>query len=140
MRGELKPLIVPIPAAAAWEDWWFAWALTQVAPVDYLDAPVYRYRRHGRNFMLGVTEPEIVLDRVAEEIRFRRYMLGTVRPGTASPAELGPVAERVAGEDAPDMLALPASPVAWLSGLTQAECVLGLREHVERRRRFPLRA
>jgi glycosyltransferase involved in cell wall biosynthesis len=297
IRGELKPLIVPIPAAAAWEDWWIAWALTQVTPVGYLDEPVYRYRRHGSNFMLGAQEHETVLDRVTEEIRFRRYMLGSVRPGTASPAELmeavehlrvflgtllasgrdlaaalgltetqrsaaerlaadaaavastslqlasftaaravaadptngaahrvlqaaagpaepaprpfgdagsvivfaaaedlvahpellghyvaafsagddvtlvavargwdaerlgaelGPVAERLAGEDAPDILALPASRVAWLSGLSQAACVLGLadlplpgldrfddpgalRAHVERRWRFPLR-
>jgi hypothetical protein len=246
IRGELKPLIVPIPAAAAWEDWWIAWALTQVTPVGYVDEPVYRYRRHGGNFMLGTDDDETVLDRLTEEIRFRRYMLGTVRPGTASPAdllagveqlrifletpagrgraleptleltdaqrsaarrlaadaaavastslrlasftaaragaadptngaayrvlqavarswdaerlgaELGPVAERLAGEDAPDILALPADRAAWLSGLTQADCVLGLaelalpgldrfddpgalREHVEQRWRYPLR-
>jgi glycosyltransferase involved in cell wall biosynthesis len=297
VRGELLGAILPIPAFAAWEDWWFAWAITNLAAVDYMDQPIYRYRRHGSNFVLGVSDPETLLDRISEEIRFRRYMLGTVRPGTASPAELlagveplrallgtllahgrplepileltdahraaarrlaadaaevartsfqlasftaaraaatdptneaayrvlqavagpaepapqpfadagsvlvfaaaeelvahpellghyvsaftagddvtlvavaqawdaerlaaelGPVAERVAGEDAPDMLALPASPAAWLSGLTRADCVLGLHElpvpglvrvedagalraHVEQRWRFPLR-
>ena len=30
--------MLPIPDAAAWEDWWFAWAITNVAPVEFLDA------------------------------------------------------------------------------------------------------
>ena len=71
-------------------------------------------------------------------------------------AELGPLAERIAGQDAPDILALPANRGAWLTGLTQADCALGLsdlpipgvsrfadasalREYVERRWQFPLR-
>jgi glycosyltransferase involved in cell wall biosynthesis len=268
VRGELKSVILPIPAEAAWEDWWFAWALTNVAPAGYVDAPVYRYRMHGANFVFGLTDAETYLDRISEEVRFRRYMLGAVRPGTSSLAdllegvdslrrvllqltgggraidtllaltdaqrsaserlaadaaaiaerspllaaftaaravatdptsasaygalhavagrpaapasrpfddvravivfadaeelvadpsllaayvsafepaddvtlvavartwnaarlgsELAPIAERVAGQDPPDILALPASPAAWLSGLTHADCVLGL--------------
>jgi glycosyltransferase involved in cell wall biosynthesis len=95
MRGELKPVILPIPPDAAWEDWWFAWAITNVAAVDYVDAPMYRYRMHGANFAFGVSDPETLLDRVTEEVRFQRYMLGAVRPGTATGAELLAGSERL---------------------------------------------
>jgi glycosyltransferase involved in cell wall biosynthesis len=89
VRGALKRVMLPIPAATAWEDWWFAWAATNVAPVDYLDAIVYRYRRHRGNFMFGATRDlEVGLDRHAAEIPFRRYLLGNVRPGTCTPRHL----------------------------------------------------
>jgi hypothetical protein len=90
VRGELKRVLLPMPDAAAWEDWWWAWAATNVAPIDYLDAVVYRYRKHDNNFMLGVVarNVEFALDRLVDEIPFRRYMLGAVRPGTCTPHQL----------------------------------------------------
>jgi len=298
LRGVLKQVILPMPAEVAWEDWWFAWALTNVAPVGFIDAVVYRYRQHSSNFMLGIgtRSPDLSVKRMAAEIPFRRFLLGNARPGTcnalqlfeatealramargltekgveletllpmtdgqkavadrlaadavalsarspvlaafaaaraiaANPmhngafrtlhglagtpsthapaffddvrsvtvfaeaeelvsdpallrayaeafgpdddvtliaiarewdgnrlgAELGPVFDRVMGEAAPDVLALPADTAAWQAGLTQADCVLGgsevpgverftepgpLREYVELRRRLPRR-
>jgi hypothetical protein len=88
VRGELLGAILPIPPFAAWEDWWFAWALTNLAAVDYIDQPIYRYRQHGSNYVFGLSDPEKLLDRLEREIPFRRYLLGTVRPGTSSIADL----------------------------------------------------
>ncbi|MDA0171062.1 glycosyltransferase [Solirubrobacter taibaiensis] len=87
MRTSLLPVLFPMHAYVAWEDWWFAWALTNVVRVDFIDDVVFRYRQHGGNFIFGATE-ERGLDRLQAEIPFRRYMLGNVRPGTASPGEL----------------------------------------------------
>jgi hypothetical protein len=88
VRGELLGAILPIPPFAAWEDWWFAWALTNLAAVDYIDQPIYRYRQHGSNYVFGLSDTEKLLDRLEKEIPFRRHMLGTVRPGTSSVADL----------------------------------------------------
>jgi hypothetical protein len=90
VRGELKAALLPMPPETAWEDWWWAWAASDVAPVDYLDAVVYRYRKHSNNFMLGVVDrdAELLLDRVAGELPFRRYLLGAVRPGTCTAQDL----------------------------------------------------
>jgi Glycosyl transferase family 2 len=88
IRGALRDEILPIPAQAAWEDWWFAFALAGLGPVGYIDAPVYRYRMHGANFVFGLRDPEKLADRLTEEVRFRRYMLGAVAPGAATPSEL----------------------------------------------------
>ena len=91
--------MVPVPAVVAWDDWWFAWALTNAAPVGYIDATVYRYRYHSNNFMLGVRgrDPEVGLDRAAAEIPFRRYLLGDVRPGTCSALQLYEACEKLRG-------------------------------------------
>jgi hypothetical protein len=88
IRGALREEILPIPADAAWEDWWFAFALAGLGPVGYIDAPIYRYRMHGANFVFGLRDPEKLADRLTEEVRFRRYMLGAVAPGAATPREL----------------------------------------------------
>ena len=88
VRGELLGAILPIPSFAAWEDWWFAWALTNIAAVEYIDQPIYRYRQHGSNFIFGLSDTEKLLDRAETEIPFRRYLLGTVRPGTSSVVDL----------------------------------------------------
>ena len=75
MRTALLPVLFPLHAYVAWEDWWFAWALTNVARVDFIEDVVFRYRQHGGNFIFGATE-ERGLDRLQAEIPFRRYMFG----------------------------------------------------------------
>ena len=87
MRTALLPTLFPMPADVAWEDWWFAWALTNVARVDHIDDIVYRYRHHGGNYVFGASD-DVLLERVAQEIPFRRYLFGNVRPGTAGPGDL----------------------------------------------------
>ncbi|HET6549835.1 MAG TPA: glycosyltransferase, partial [Solirubrobacter sp.] len=95
MRAELRPVMFPMPPEVAWEDWWFAWALTSVARVDYIDEVVYRYRQHASNFAFGLADPEKLRDRVQAELPFRRYMLGNVRPGAVTLPELLAGAERL---------------------------------------------
>src|SRR3954447_10443030 len=99
VRGELRDVMLPIPSAAAWEDWWFAWALTNAAPIGYLDAIVYRYRRHDNNFMFGVgaRDAELAVDRLDAETPFRRYLLGNVRPGTCTAQQLFEATENLRG-------------------------------------------
>jgi hypothetical protein len=87
LRGALKHLFHPIPPHAAWEDWWWAWAIGSVADVEYLDAPTYRYRRHGENLSFGATGEKLAKAR-RHEVRFRRWTLKTVEPDQATPSEL----------------------------------------------------
>jgi GT2 family glycosyltransferase len=79
-RGALKSLVHPIPAVAAWEDYWWAWRIASVADVAYLPQSTCRYRQHDANLSLGADG-----DRLAyawgEELRFRRWMLRDLRPG-----------------------------------------------------------
>jgi hypothetical protein len=87
LRGCLKDIFHPLPPHAAWEDWWWAWAIGSVAEVEYLDEPTYRYRRHGANLSLGASGAKLAAA-VRHEVRFRRWMLATVRPDQASVDEL----------------------------------------------------
>lgn len=121
VRGELKRALLPMPEATAWEDWWWAWAASDVAPVDYMDAVVYRYRKHGNNFMFGVVERnvEFALDRVVAEIPFRRYMLGAIRPGTCTPQELLAAADEF--RRLSSLLASRGRPLAALIDVSDAQ-------------------
>ena len=87
MRGCLKQVFHPVPPHAAWEDWWWAWAIGSVAEVEYLDEPTYRYRRHGDNLAFGATGAKLVTA-LRHELRFRRWTLANVEPNRATPSEL----------------------------------------------------
>lgn len=93
LRGCLKHLYHPIPEHAAWEDYWWAWAVSSVADVVYVPVATYRYRQHGANLSLGITG-ERLRRAQREELRFRRWMLGTIRPGRATTAELAAAVQR----------------------------------------------
>ena len=87
LRGQLKPVFHPIPPEAAWEDWWWAWSIARVADIDYVTDPVYRYRMHSGNFSFGVdAERQVEITRMT--LDFRRWMLGQLRPGDATPHEV----------------------------------------------------
>lgn len=87
MRGELRPALLPIPAHAAWEDWWFATTAARVTEIAYLDAPVTRYRRHG-GALSNASTPERETAFLREDVRFRGWLLQTLAPGEATPEEL----------------------------------------------------
>jgi GT2 family glycosyltransferase len=74
VRSDLRSRFHPLPAEIAWEDWWIALRVAEVAEVDYLDEPVYRYRRHGRNMNLGVPA-ERRGSLLAAEVPIRRFAL-----------------------------------------------------------------
>jgi glycosyltransferase involved in cell wall biosynthesis len=73
-RGSLLAVVHPIPADAAYPDWWIAAAIAAVAEVDHLPGSFNRYRFHGANMGLGSGPAEIdaILRR---EIPWRRWML-----------------------------------------------------------------
>jgi glycosyltransferase involved in cell wall biosynthesis len=86
-RSSLKPVFHPIPATAAWEDWYIALRISAVAEIDYIPEPVYRYRFHGQNMNLGATGDKMA-GLLREELRFRRSMLAELAPGLVGVPEL----------------------------------------------------
>lgn len=84
-RGCLKPLVHPIPAHAAWEDYWWAWRIGQVADVVAVDDITCRYRMHGANLSLGAS-PERIEASLFHERHFRRTMLRSLVPGMVDAA------------------------------------------------------
>jgi glycosyltransferase involved in cell wall biosynthesis len=88
VRASLVPTFHPIPEdSAAWEDWWIAFHVAQVAEIGLIDEPLYLYRSHGENMNLGASG-EKLRRLVRAEIPFRRYMLTTVSPASVAPDAL----------------------------------------------------
>ncbi|MCW2968388.1 MAG: glycosyltransferase [Solirubrobacteraceae bacterium] len=87
LRGALKDVFQPIPDHAAWEDYWWAWAISGVADVVYVPKVTYRYRQHDRNISLGAAGTKLAAAQ-REELRFRRWMLTSIHPGEANVDEL----------------------------------------------------
>jgi GT2 family glycosyltransferase len=76
-RSSLRSAIHPFPAEAAWEDWWMAFRISQLAELDFIAEPLYRYRLHGDNMNFGA-EGEKFAGILRDELPFRRYMLSHV--------------------------------------------------------------
>ena len=74
VRASLLDRFHPIPRFAAWEDWWTALRVAEVAEIDYIDAPLLGYRRHGANMNLGTTG-RAQLEVVREELSMRRWII-----------------------------------------------------------------
>jgi hypothetical protein len=79
VRASLKPAFHPIGDVAIWEDWWIAAKVAEVAELDYLEEPIYRYRQHGENINFGLGG-DALTDLLCREIPFRRYLIATVKP------------------------------------------------------------
>lgn len=87
LRGCLKSVVHPLPAHAAWEDFWYAWAVSGVADVVHLPAVTGRYRTHGANMTHGATGDRVV-GAVESELRFRRWMFAAIGPSEVTTDEL----------------------------------------------------
>ena len=88
VRSELLSTFHPIPPAiAAWEDWWMAFKVAQVAEIGLIREPLYRYRRHDSNMNLG-SSGDRLLGHVRAELPFRRHMLTSLEYGEVTTAEL----------------------------------------------------
>ncbi|HEY3189641.1 MAG TPA: glycosyltransferase [Solirubrobacteraceae bacterium] len=74
VRGSLKERFWPAPPQVAWEDWWMALKVAEVAELAYVDVPIYRYRLHGNNMNFGV-QGERYLKLLQTELPFRRWLL-----------------------------------------------------------------
>lgn len=86
-RRPLLPAIRPIPPQASWEDWWIATCVSRVAPIRFMPAITYRYRKHGANLAFGA-QGERLHRAHLEEVRFRRWLLETVSPGEVTLEDL----------------------------------------------------
>ncbi len=88
VRASLLDRFFPIVEhVAAWEDWWIAFHVAQVARIGLIREPLYRYRRHGDNMNLG-SQGTKLQQIVRAELPFRRYMLTSMAPGAVTPGEL----------------------------------------------------
>ncbi len=88
VRASLVDRFAPIvPELAAWEDWWIAFHVAQVAEIGLIREPLYRYRRHTDNMNLGASGSKLQ-QIVGAELPFRRYMLTSLPPGAVTPGEL----------------------------------------------------
>jgi hypothetical protein len=86
-RSSLLPHFHPIPASAAWEDWYIALKIASVAEIDFIPASLYLYRYHGSNMNLGAKGDKLA-GLLREELRFRRLLLTEIQPGLLTIAEL----------------------------------------------------
>ena len=88
-RASLMPAIWPIPADAAYPDWWIATNIAAVSEIVDDPACANRYRSHGANMGLGADRPKLLaIER--RELPFRRWMMRNLLPDeTVSLAEIG---------------------------------------------------
>jgi hypothetical protein len=86
-RASLKDHVHPIPDSAAWEDWYIALKVAEVADIDYIAEPLYLYRYHGKNMNMGAKGEKLVYI-LREELRFRRTILAELAPGLVSVDEM----------------------------------------------------
>ena len=86
VRADLVPRFHPIPPYAAWEDWWMAMRVAEVAEIDYIEAPLLGYRQHGRNMNLGL-QGEQELRRYEIELPLRRWIVTDLECPDASTAD-----------------------------------------------------
>ena len=96
VRAEHLDRFHPMPPEAAWVDWWIALRVAEVAEIDYVAEPNYRYRLHGSNTNFGATGERLVRA-LERELTFRRWLMPTLPLETLSAEE---VARAVAGLDA----------------------------------------
>src|SRR5438093_95739 len=83
----MRSLFHTIHDFAAWQDWWIATRVAEVAEVLPIDAVVNRYRDHGGNMNLGVSGPAFV-ELCRTELAFRRWLLTALDPAHATAKEL----------------------------------------------------
>jgi hypothetical protein len=88
-RASLMPAIWPIPAEAAYPDWWIATNIAAVSEIVHDPASANRYRSHAANMGLGADGPKLLaIER--DELPFRRWMMRNLMADeTVSLAEIG---------------------------------------------------
>lgn len=79
VRASLRERFTPIPAFAAWNDWWIATQVLRVADVVAVPGIVNLYRQHSENMNIGGDEARRV-SLLRAELPFRRWLLATLEP------------------------------------------------------------
>ncbi len=75
VRASLRDRFSPIPAEFPTQDWYMAARVAEVAEVEFVPAPVARYRRHGANMVNG----QGLAGLFRQDFGIRRWMLANVR-------------------------------------------------------------
>jgi glycosyltransferase involved in cell wall biosynthesis len=86
-RASLKDAYYPIPEVASYEDWYVGVRVAAVGEIEYIPAPLLRYRAHGDNEVL-LAEGERRTRYLEKDLRFRRWMVATVEPGQIAAGDL----------------------------------------------------
>ena len=79
VRATLRDRFASIPREFAVQDWYIAARVAEVAEVDFVPAPVARYRRHGANMINGRHGPAEIAKIWRREFATRRWLLANVR-------------------------------------------------------------
>jgi hypothetical protein len=87
VRASLRDRYHPIPAFAAWNDWWIATQLLREAEIVAVPDCVNIYREHGANMNLGGDEARAVA-LLRTELPFRRWLLNHSAPPLVSIPDL----------------------------------------------------
>jgi hypothetical protein len=87
VRASLRDAFYPVDPELVCHDWPIAAAVAAVAEVDVIEEPLYRYRQHGSNMNLGISE-EKRLRLTGRENEIRRRLLATVEPAQATEQQL----------------------------------------------------
>lgn len=87
VRASLRDRFHPIPAFAAWNDWWIATQVLREADIVAVPESVNIYRQHGANMNLGGDEARAV-SLLRAELPFRRWLLAHTAPPLVTPADL----------------------------------------------------
>ncbi len=93
VRAELRDRFLPLSAHPGCEDWWIASRVAEVAELDYVPAPLLRFRGPGRNLRLDAQGGIVLRDRL-HELPLRRWLLTHLRSGAVAPVELLASCER----------------------------------------------
>jgi hypothetical protein len=78
-RAELRERFSAIPSAFAVQDWYIAARVAEVAEIDFVPAPVARYRRHGANMINGRLGHAEIAKIWRREFATRRWLLANLR-------------------------------------------------------------
>ncbi|HTA16025.1 MAG TPA: glycosyltransferase [Solirubrobacteraceae bacterium] len=87
VRASLRESFHPIPAHAAWNDWWIATQVLREAEIVAVPEIVNIYRQHGANMNLGADERGAI-ELLRAELEFRRWLLANTAPPLVTVAEL----------------------------------------------------
>ena len=79
VRATLRDRFTAIPREFAVQDWYIAARVAEVAEVDFVPAPVARYRRHGANMINGRHGPDEIAKLWRREFATRRWLLANLR-------------------------------------------------------------
>ncbi len=79
VRAQLRERFCPMPAEFAVQDWYIAARVAEVAEIDFVPAPVARYRRHGANMINGRLGPAEIAKIWTREFATRRWLLANLR-------------------------------------------------------------